>query len=42
MVTASDGGYGNPTRRGRERALHDLKEEWISRHAAVEIYGIKL
>ncbi|SEF15099.1 N-methylhydantoinase B [Rhizobiales bacterium GAS191] len=42
MVAAAGGGYGDPRKRDRERVLRDLKEERISRRAAIEIYGLEL
>lgn len=40
MVAASGGGYGDPRKRDRARVLRDLKEDRISRAAAVDIYGV--
>ncbi|MBC8751858.1 MULTISPECIES: hydantoinase B/oxoprolinase family protein [Paraburkholderia] len=40
MVAAGGGGYGDPKRRSRELVLRDLKEERISKAAAVDIYGL--
>lgn len=34
------GGYGDPKRRERASVLRDLREERISRSAAIEIYGL--
>jgi N-methylhydantoinase B len=41
MVAAAGGGYGDPKKRDRQRVLRDLKEERISRRAAIEIYGLE-
>jgi N-methylhydantoinase B len=40
MVAAGGGGYGDPRQRDRALVLRDLREERISRSAAVEIYGL--
>jgi N-methylhydantoinase B len=41
QIAGGGGGYGNPKSRNRESVLRDLKNEVISRQAAVEIYGIE-
>ena len=40
IVPAAGGGYGDPRKRSRERVRRDLREDRISRRAAVEIYGL--
>jgi N-methylhydantoinase B len=40
MVAAGGGGYGDPRRRDRASVLRDLREERISKSAAIEIYGL--
>jgi N-methylhydantoinase B len=42
MVASAGGGCGDPRKRDRALVLRDLREERISRHAAVEIYGLDL
>jgi N-methylhydantoinase B len=42
MVAAAGGGYGNPRERDRGLVRRDLKEQRISRRAAVEIYGLEI
>ncbi|WP_293796209.1 hydantoinase B/oxoprolinase family protein [uncultured Bosea sp.] len=42
MVAAGGGGFGDPKKRDRALVERDLREERISRQAAVEIYGLKL
>lgn len=42
MVAAGGGGFGDPKKRDRALVERDLREERISREAAVEIYGLKL
>jgi len=34
------GGYGDPTERDADRVLHDVRQGWVSREAAQEIYGV--
>lgn len=38
---AGGGGYGNPKEREKQRILDDLRNEYISRSAAVSLYGLK-
>ena len=40
MVAAGGGGYGDPRERDRASVLRDMKEDRISKRAAVEIYGL--
>jgi N-methylhydantoinase B len=42
MIAAAGGGYGDPRERDRELVRRDLREERISRRAALEIYGLEL
>jgi len=42
MVAAGGGGFGDPKKRDRALVERDLREERISRQAAVEIYGFEL
>jgi N-methylhydantoinase B len=39
--TGGGGGYGNPRERDRELVRRDLREERISRKAALEVYGLE-
>jgi len=38
-IDTGGGGYGDPLDREPSRVLHDLKERWISRSAAEDVYG---
>jgi N-methylhydantoinase B len=38
--TGNGGGYGAPSRRPRERVLHDLRDELVSREEAIGMYGL--
>ncbi len=40
MIAAGGGGFGNPKERDRALVLRDLREERISRNAAIAIYGL--
>jgi N-methylhydantoinase B len=40
--TGGGGGWGNPLEREPERVRHDVREELISREAALEFYGVVL
>jgi len=40
MIAAGGGGYGDPKSRDRSLVLRDLREERISKAAAIEIYGL--
>jgi N-methylhydantoinase B len=42
MVAAGGGGFGDPKERDRALVLRDLREERISRQAAIDIYGLDL
>lgn len=42
MVAAAGGGFGDPKKRDRQHVMRDLREERISRRAAVEIYGLEV
>lgn len=42
MVAAGGGGFGDPKKRDRALVERDLREERISRQAAVNLYGLKL
>lgn len=37
---AAGGGYGNPTEREAERVLDDVRDGYVSRQAAAELYGV--
>ena len=41
-ISAGGGGYGPPHEREIERVVHDVREGWISRERAAEIYGVVL
>ena len=34
------GGYGDPLEREPERVLHDVRERWVSRQQAEDVYGV--
>jgi N-methylhydantoinase B len=34
------GGYGDPLEREPSRVLHDVRERWVSRRQAEEVYGV--
>jgi N-methylhydantoinase B len=40
--TCGGGGYGPPHEREPERVLHDVREGWITRARAYEIYGVSI
>jgi N-methylhydantoinase B len=40
MIAAGGGGYGDPKERDRALVLRDLREDRISREAAIAIYGL--
>ncbi|MEV6867355.1 hydantoinase B/oxoprolinase family protein [Streptosporangium subroseum] len=40
--TSGGGGYGPPLARSPERVAHDVREGWISRERAREVYGVVL
>ena len=40
--TAGGGGYGIPLERDIKHVVHDIKERWVSKKAAQEIYGVVL
>jgi N-methylhydantoinase B len=40
VTTSGGGGYGDPKQRDRRRVIADLREERISRRAAIEEYGL--
>lgn len=42
VATANGGGVGDPRRRAREKVLEDLKNGYISREQAVNVYGLTL
>jgi N-methylhydantoinase B len=37
---AAGGGYGNPIKREPERVLDDVRDGYVSRQAAAELYGV--
>ena len=41
-VSSGGGGYGAPWRRDPERVAHDVREGWVSRGRAAEVYGVEL
>jgi N-methylhydantoinase B/oxoprolinase/acetone carboxylase alpha subunit len=41
-ISGGGGGYGDPRERDPARVLHDVREGWISRSRAAEIYGVVL
>lgn len=40
VYTATGGGYGDPKKRARERVLEDIKNGYVSKERAKEIYGV--
>jgi N-methylhydantoinase B len=40
--SAGGGGYGDPTRRPAERVAEDVREGYVSREAAYDLYGVVL
>ena len=36
------GGYGDPLERDPAAVLHDVREGWVSRERAFEVYGVVL
>jgi N-methylhydantoinase B len=40
--TPGGGGYGNPLERDMERVLHDVRQAYISRETARDVYGVVL
>ena len=41
-VSAGGGGYGDPLTRDPGAVLHDVREGWVSRERAREVYGVAL
>ena len=41
-ISAGGGGYGAPTEREVERVIRDVREGWVSRERARDIYGVVL
>lgn len=41
-ISAGGGGYGAPFTRDVERVIHDVREGWVSRERARDIYGVVL
>jgi N-methylhydantoinase B/oxoprolinase/acetone carboxylase alpha subunit len=41
-ISGGGGGYGDPRERDPARVLHDVREGWISRVRAAEVYGVIL
>jgi N-methylhydantoinase B len=41
-ISAGGGGYGSPIERSVERVIRDVREGWVSRDRAREIYGVVL
>ncbi len=40
VYTATGGGYGDPKKRSREKVLEDIKNGYVSKERAKEIYGV--
>jgi N-methylhydantoinase B len=40
MRTGGGGGYGNPMERDPEAVLADVRDDYVSREAAKEVYGV--
>jgi N-methylhydantoinase B len=41
-VSSGGGGYGPPEQRDPERVAHDVREGWVSRERAREVYGVEV
>ncbi|MFZ1429919.1 MAG: hypothetical protein WAS21_24505, partial [Geminicoccaceae bacterium] len=41
-VSSGGGGYGPPWRREPDRVAHDVREGWVSRERAADVYGVEL
>jgi N-methylhydantoinase B len=41
-VSSGGGGYGPPWQRDPERVAHDVREGWVSRERAREVYGVEV
>ena len=41
-VSSGGGGYGAPWNRDPERVAHDVREGWVSRERARDVYGVEL
>jgi N-methylhydantoinase B len=41
-ISAGGGGYGHPLTRDPAAVLHDVREGWVSRERALEVYGVVL
>ena len=41
-VSSGGGGYGPPSQRDPERVAHDVREGWVSRERAKEVYGVQV
>jgi N-methylhydantoinase B len=41
-ISAGGGGYGDPRRRDLSQVVHDVREGWISRERARNVYGVAL
>ncbi len=41
-VSSGGGGYGPPWRREPDRVAHDVREGWVSRERALEVYGVEV
>ncbi|HVW67379.1 MAG TPA: hydantoinase B/oxoprolinase family protein [Steroidobacteraceae bacterium] len=42
IQTATGGGYGDPRRRPREKILSDIRNGYVSRERAVQVYGLEI
>lgn len=42
VSVSSGGGYGPPSQRDPERVAHDVREGWVSRERAREVYGVEV
>lgn len=42
VVTANGGGYGNPKKRSRDKVREDLKNGYITKKQARDVYGLKV
>jgi N-methylhydantoinase B len=40
LHTATGGGYGDPSRRPREKVLHDLRDGYLTPEQAARDYGV--
>jgi N-methylhydantoinase B len=42
IYTANGGGYGDPRKRSRDKVLEDLKNGYITKEQARDVYGLEV